>query len=208
MCLSGASRTLTVNFNSDFFGGATADLTNPPACTVDGVKIAFLQGQAQFNRLPKFDFDNQQLVFYSASNRNAQGNIITLNVEDEYITEIYFTFGTTGNFVIGEWEPSFGTVTNPEGAGNDILWQGSESSLMFACKRKATAPTREARVNLKSMRLTLVDKAGIDGVTADEADVPAQYFTLQGLPVEWSDNMAPGIYIKRKGGKTYKIAVR
>ena len=47
--------------------------------------------------------------------------------------------------------------------------------------------------------------AGIDGVSADGSDAPAEYFNLQGVRVE---NPAPGIYIRRQGASVSKVVVK
>ena len=47
---------------------------------------------------------------------------------------------------------------------------------------------------------------GVDTVVDLEEDVPAEYFTISGMKVD-DGNMAPGIYIERKGFTTRKIAV-
>lgn len=206
-CLHGISRTVTINFNSELFGNANCNLNNR-SYTVDGVKIEFKRGQATFDRDPRFDNASQEIILNAASNISSQGNIMTLAVENEFITEVYFTYGSTSGHVIGEWIPSFGTVSVPDEDSNDMVWQGTESNPMFSCYRNASAPTSDARVKWKSMRLTLVDKAGIGVVTADGDDTPVSYYTLQGLPVEWSEGMVPGVYIMRKGSKAYKIVVR
>ncbi len=47
--------------------------------------------------------------------------------------------------------------------------------------------------------------ASVDEVQED--DSPAQYFTIQGMPVK-EDRLAPGIYIKVKKNKSEKIFIR
>lgn len=49
----------------------------------------------------------------------------------------------------------------------------------------------------------------IDNVVTDNQNMPAEYFTLQGLKAgDNIGNLAPGIYIKRQGSKAEKIIVR
>lgn len=52
----------------------------------------------------------------------------------------------------------------------------------------------------------VADQSGITDVEAD-SDVPAEYFNLQGMPVD-GDNLAPGVYIRRQGSKVSKILVK
>lgn len=52
---------------------------------------------------------------------------------------------------------------------------------------------------------TIVDDvAGVDEIGADSSDVPAEYFTLQGVRVE---NPASGIYIRRSGSAVSKVVI-
>lgn len=55
---------------------------------------------------------------------------------------------------------------------------------------------------------------GVEDITADPADTddsdsdaPAQYFNLQGEQIS-ADNLTPGLYLVRKGTKTYKTIIR
>lgn len=51
--------------------------------------------------------------------------------------------------------------------------------------------------------------AGVDDIVADDTadvDAPVEYFNLQGVPVS-SDNLAPGLYIKRQGRNTEKVLI-
>lgn len=50
-----------------------------------------------------------------------------------------------------------------------------------------------------------LELSGIDGIEADKADEPAEYFTLQGIRVE---NPEKGIYLRRQNGKTVKVYIR
>ena len=54
-----------------------------------------------------------------------------------------------------------------------------------------------------------LNPAGIDGVVVDEEEGPAEYFTIQGISAGTdSEALAPGLYIKRQGGKATKILVK
>lgn len=50
---------------------------------------------------------------------------------------------------------------------------------------------------------------GVEGIEIEEegSDAPTQYYNLQGIPVS-PDALVPGIYLRRQGNKTTKIAVR
>lgn len=51
------------------------------------------------------------------------------------------------------------------------------------------------------------EESAISGIIADDANAVAEYFNIQGQRVA-ADNLTPGIYIVRKGGKTSKILVK
>lgn len=57
--------------------------------------------------------------------------------------------------------------------------------------------------------IRIADAAGsaIAVVDSDSSDLPVEYFNIQGVRVN-ADNLAPGIYIRRQGTVTSKIAVR
>lgn len=46
----------------------------------------------------------------------------------------------------------------------------------------------------------------IDGIEADDENAPVEYFNLQGIRVN-SDNLTPGVYVRRQGSKTTKVLV-
>lgn len=49
--------------------------------------------------------------------------------------------------------------------------------------------------------------AAIDGIEVDGENGPVEYFNLQGIQVS-ADNLTPGFYIVRKGGKAAKVFIR
>lgn len=51
------------------------------------------------------------------------------------------------------------------------------------------------------------EESAIGGIIADDANAVAEYFNIQGQRVA-ADNLTPGLYIVRKGGKTSKILVK
>lgn len=59
---------------------------------------------------------------------------------------------------------------------------------------------------LDPVPFTIGDLSGIADIEADE-QAPAEYFNLQGVRVD-SENLTPGIYIRRQGSKTAKVLIR
>lgn len=51
------------------------------------------------------------------------------------------------------------------------------------------------------------DPTGIDSVSSDDTDAPAVYYHIDGTPAT-NDNLAPGIYIVRKGSKSSKTVIK
>ena len=75
---------------------------------------------------------------------------------------------------------------------------------------KITPASVTGAVTVKAMRISDAtgffgeDFSGISDIVVDET-APVEYFNLQGIRV---DNPAPGLYIRRQGGKTEKVIVK
>ena len=69
-----------------------------------------------------------------------------------------------------------------------ITPDGYDKNLVFAC------------------RISIAE-SGIEGVTVDNDNIPAEYYNLNGVRVN-SDALTPGLYIKRQGGKAEKVLVK
>ena len=54
---------------------------------------------------------------------------------------------------------------------------------------------------------TATDQSGISSIEADSSNSPVEFYTLDGRRVA-ADELVPGIYIRRQGGKAEKIVVR
>ena len=59
----------------------------------------------------------------------------------------------------------------------------------------------------RDVTVKVTEKAGIDDILENVSDAPAEYYNLQGVRVD-GDSLAPGIYIKRQGGKSTKVLVK
>ncbi|MDE6564353.1 MAG: hypothetical protein K2L92_05950, partial [Muribaculaceae bacterium] len=57
--------------------------------------------------------------------------------------------------------------------------------------------------NVMTRTITISKTTGIDGIVADE-NAPVEYYNLQGIRVENPEN---GIFIRRQGNKTTKVAL-
>lgn len=59
-----------------------------------------------------------------------------------------------------------------------------------------------------TIKLPHVEEGAVDGVESDaDASAPVQWYNLQGVRVD-IDNVPSGVYIRRQGGVTSKVAVR
>ena len=63
----------------------------------------------------------------------------------------------------------------------------------------------ELVLDIENKTLSVRGTAGVDNVSADFDDVPAEYFTISGVKVT---NPAPGLYIVRRGAKVTKEYIR
>ena len=112
-------------------------------------------------------------------------------------------FSTAAGYLMGQGKKPdeipaeyYGTLrgTVVEIPANVIVWGG-----YFVTGEGKTPP-------YQSLRLVLPDDyAGVEGVEADTADGPAEYFDLSGRRVE---HPTAGIYIVRRGTKVGKVMVR
>lgn len=91
------------------------------------------------------------------------------------------------------------TLHKVEYDGKDVTGQVENGIL------KVGAVTKGASIKVTTSH----DISGIEDLVTDNQEMPAEYFTLQGLKVgDNIGNLAPGIYIKRQGSKAEKIIVR
>lgn len=82
----------------------------------------------------------------------------------------------------------FGTIiAHDKAAAKDLL---KYESVRFYCKEDVA-----------------VDNAGVAEIVIDDENAPVEFYNLNGVRVN-SDNLVPGLYIRRQGAKASKIIVR
>ncbi|MGN0951980.1 MAG: hypothetical protein ACI4NX_02945 [Megasphaera elsdenii] len=82
----------------------------------------------------------------------------------------------------------FGTIiAHDKAAAKDLL---KYESVRFYCKENVA-----------------VDNAGVAEIVIDDENAPVEFYNLNGVRVN-SDNLVPGLYIRRQGAKASKIIVR
>lgn len=69
-------------------------------------------------------------------------------------------------------------------------------------------PATDSKSDVKTITVTKQsDTTAIDAIGADTAEGEAEYFNLQGVRIN-PENAAPGLYIRRQGGKVAKVLVK
>ena len=57
------------------------------------------------------------------------------------------------------------------------------------------------------VKVKVGQRSGIDSITGDATDAPAEFYNLQGIRMD-GNSLTPGIYIMRQGSKATKVLVR
>lgn len=69
-------------------------------------------------------------------------------------------------------------------------------------------PATDSKSDIRTINVTKEDgTTAIDSIASDVADGEAEYFNLQGVRIN-PENAAPGLYIRRQGGKAAKVMVK
>lgn len=160
--------------------------------TNGAVSVAFAAGT---------NTSNNPVFFYPTGSLEGQieariytNNTITISAQEAMITSVAFEQWTNST----SWG---GFSTTTEGAtvtGKEVTSAGV-SEIILTC----TGTSR-----FKSITVKYNPNAGaIEDVIEDaDADAPVEFFNLQGVKIG-SDNLTPGIYIRRQGSKVTKVLV-
>lgn len=103
------------------------------------------------------------------------------------------------------WATSW-TVTPSDGTWNSKTWTAPENSVVNNVEFIPGTASRVATIEVKYVE----DENGVSGIgeiKIDNANAPVEYFNLQGIRVN-SDNLTPGIYIRRQGTQVVKVLVK
>lgn len=127
-------------------------------------------------------------------------------------TYSYFTFVTAQG---ADWDADVNSSDRYGAASNNapvtlgqpatikVFKVGVNASSAYSWK---IAPgTYKVVADLKNMKLTVTEAAGVDGIEADEPDAVPVYYNLQGVRV---DTPSTGLYIVVRGNKVTKEVVR
>lgn len=139
------------------------------------------------------------------------GDAIRLSCGNDTEATIYFTLDGTEPVVpaaaaaprraadvVVDYEK---TGTNVYVPGNPIIYDGGEFNLKFVAAKAGAenSPVQEFSINANG------ETTGIEGIAADNAEAPVEYYNLQGVKVE---NPANGIFIRRQGNTVAKVLVK
>lgn len=127
-------------------------------------------------------------------------------------TYSYFTFVTAQG---ADWDADVNSSDRYGAASKDALVNLDQTTTIKVFKVGVNASsayswkiapgTYKVVADLKNMKLTVTEAAGVDGIEADEPDAAPVYYNLQGVRV---DTPSAGLYIVVRGNKVTKEVVR
>lgn len=120
-----------------------------------------------------------------------------------FITNLDSDWNNNGTNYIAEGDNKFtegGTSNVTEKTGDDNNW-------VFETKKCGNEhySTIDLVLNLDKMTLSSKASTGVESISADNTNAPAEYFNLQGVKVNNPEN---GLYIVRQGNKVSKQYIR
>lgn len=199
-----------------------ASATRDTASLLDGSTISW-QNQVKAGAMASFSsygptFDGRTLPHFSAP-----GAFIVSAVSSHYVEKygaanlpLIDQGSTPGNYFIGECGTS---MASPHAAGVFALWLQADPTLTPAeLLEIATSTASVNGVDLADPRTgagqidaaaglkAVLDNLGITDIDADTTTGEPIYYDLQGRPT--ATPTAPGIYLRRQGPTTTKIAIR
>ena len=110
-------------------------------------------------------------------------------------------------------ESIFSEITDPstiEYEDNTLLYYDEYDKVTLYVPRGSVFKYTSTSPWSKFKNIRPIENAGVDDISADEdADKPFEVYNLNGAKVGTSlDGLAPGIYVKRQGGRSEKVIVR
>lgn len=127
-------------------------------------------------------------------------------------TYSYFTFVTAQG---ADWDADVNSSDRYGAASKDALVNLDQTTTIKVFKVGVNASsayswkiapgTYKIVADLKNMKLTVTEAAGVDGIEADEPDAVPVYYNLQGVRV---DTPSAGLYIVVRGNKVTKEIVK
>ena len=160
--------------------------------------------------------DGKKVTIYNAF-RSGWDNPITVDIDDAAKKASI----KDQNITIGGVAAALTTETHEaaiEGLIRDVSWDvdkrddNPNSVLDFGTiiahdKAAAKDLFKYASVRFYCKENVAVDNAGVAEIVIDDENAPVEFYNLNGVRIN-SDNLVPGLYIRRQGAKASKIIVR
>ena len=160
--------------------------------------------------------DGKKVTIYNAF-RSGWDNPITVDIDDAAKKASI----KDQNITIGGVAAALTTETHEaaiEGLIRDVSWDvdkrddNPNSVLDFGTiiahdKAAATDLFKYESVRFYCKENVAVDNAGVAEIVIDDENAPVEFYNLNGVRIN-SDNLVPGLYIRRQGAKASKISVR
>lgn len=160
--------------------------------------------------------DGKKVTIYNAF-RSGWDNPITVDIDDAAKKASI----TDQNITIGGVAAALTTETHEaaiEGLIRDVSWDvdkrddNPNSVLDFGTiiahdKAAAKDLFKYESVRFYCKENVAVDNAGVAEIVIDDENAPVEFYNLNGVRIN-SDNLVPGLYIRRQGAKASKIIVR
>ena len=160
--------------------------------------------------------DGKKVTIYNAF-RSGWDNPITVDIDDAAKKASI----KDQNITIGGVAAALTTETHEaaiEGLIRDVSWDvdkrddNPNSVLDFGTIIAHDKAAAKDLIKYESVRFyckenVAVDNAGVAEIVIDDENAPVEFYNLNGVRVN-SDNLVPGLYIRRQGAKASKIIVR
>ena len=197
----------------DYFGGADV-VGKDNSLVVDDVKLIYA-GDSQSQTYP--GYLNVEMMGSSMAN-NQPSTIVITPTGDGKCTFLLPDLTLEGGMALGDIKVEDVTMTEGEGVttyAGEVKGMSLMGGAITADVNLNGTITAAGEVNMKidvmwqgvPINVTFTSSTSAIGSIEADANGAAEYFNLQGIRVN-GDNMTPGVYVKRQGGKVSKVIVR
>ena len=116
---------------------------------------------------------------------------------------------TSSRFDFTSCDPAFVTIPAEGLAPNQTQYLNDQRASRVLARVEGTKLTIWFNVFAQGLACYQYnsDQTGIEDIMTDDADSDIEYYTIQGIRVH-SDNLTPGLYIRRQGNKATKVLIR
>ena len=197
----------------DYFGGADV-VGKDNSLVVDDVKLIYA-GDSQSQTYP--GYLNVEMMGSSVAD-NQPSTIVITPTGDGKCTFLLPDLTLEGGLALGDIKVEDVTMTEANGIttyAGEVKGMSLMGGSIIADVNLNGTITAAGEVNMKidvmwqgvPINVTFTSSTSAIGSIEADANGAAEYFNLQGIRVN-GDNMTPGVYVKRQGGKVSKVIVR